>query len=313
LRDRGIITTIQDSKWRTLVNNYKRFGSKEISNARLKVSIGSNEFELHTDPEGYFKLYHGLEHPLPEITGSWRKAGIHVIEIPERKVNRHFSSELLIPPREAQFGIISDIDDTVLKTDVTSLLKLKLIYHTLFKNAATRKAFLEATAFYRSLEYGTLSHPVNPVFYVSNSPWNLYDLLDEFLELNHLPKGPILLRDFGLPYEEVEKGYVGHKHSSILQILETFPTLPFILIGDSGEKDPYIYQAVAESHPDRIAAIYIRDVRSSRRRRKLQRYIDDTKADITVVENYAQAAKHAATRQLLSPLKFEQYRSPRST
>jgi len=305
LRDRGIITTIQDSRWRTLVNNYKRFGSKEIPNARLLISVGKNEFELHTDAEGYFKLATKLDTPLSQSDANWRKAGVHVIEIPERKVDKHFTAEYMIPPPHARFGVISDIDDTVLKTDVTSILKLKVLYHTLFKNAAKRKAFVEASAFYRSLAYGTQEQDGNPVFYVSNSPWNLYDLLEEFLDLNHLPKGPILLRDFGLPYEERGAGYLGHKHESILQILNTYPDLPFILIGDSGEKDAFIYQAVAEAYPGRIAAIYIRDVRSGRRRRRVHRLIEETGADIKLIENYAQAAEHAASRDLLDKAVYQ--------
>lgn len=310
LRDRGIITSIQDSRWRTLTNNYKRFGSKEIPNARLLVRVGNNEFELHTDAEGYFKLATALDTPLDKYDGNWREADVHVLDIPEREVGKDFRAEYLVSPPDAQFGVISDIDDTVLKTDVTSILKLKVLYHTLFKNAARRKAFVEASAFYRSLEYGTLEQASNPVFYVSNSPWNLYDLLEEFLELNHLPKGPILLRDFGLPYEERDADYLGHKHESILQILNTYPDLPFILIGDSGEKDPYIYQAVATAYPGRIAAIYIRDVRSGRRRRKVHRLIKETGADIKLIENYAQAAEHAASRQLLDRGVYQKMKKP---
>ena len=51
------------------------------------------------------------------------------------------------------------------------------------------------------------------------------------------------------------------KHVRIHEILELHPDLPFVLIGDSGEKDPEIYADIVRSHPDRVLAVYIREVR----------------------------------------------------
>ena len=136
-------------------------------------------------------------------------------------------------------------------------------------------------------------------------------MLEEFLSLNGLPNGPILLRDFGIPYQEHPGNYKGHKHSSIVRILNTYPELPFILIGDSGEKDAYIYWAVAQEFPGRIAATYIRDVRSGRRARRIARFIEKTGADIQMVQDYTQAAGDAARRGLIQLEIFEQFRKER--
>jgi len=46
----------------------------------------------------------------------------------------------------------------------------------------------------------------------------------------------------------------------ITRILDTYPTLPFLLIGDSGQEDPEIYREVVARYPRRILAVYIRDV-----------------------------------------------------
>jgi phosphatidate phosphatase APP1 len=308
LLDRNIITSFQDSGWKTLVNNYKRFGSKEISNARLSVQIETYEFALNTDPEGYFLLPASLPQPIPERDIQWRPAKINIEEIPGEYLEEQFTAEYLVPSAQAQYGIISDIDDTVLKTDVTSIMKLRVLYHTFLKNAAKRQSFHAASAFYRCLSCGNTDSPVNPVFYVSNSPWNLYDLLVEFLDLNNLPKGPLLLRDFGIPYEEKPKATFGQKHSNIIKIFETFPHLPFVLVGDSGEKDPYIYQAVAEAYPDRVKAIYIRDVHSGRRRRRINAFIKATGADIQLIGNFAQAARDAYHKGLFSKSLYKKIR-----
>lgn len=308
LLDRNIITSFQDSGWKTLVNNYKRFGSKEISNARLNIKIEEHEFELNTNPEGYFILSRQLQFSLPEQDTQWRPAEINIEEIPGERLGEQFTAEYLVPPAQAQYGIISDIDDTVLRTDVTSILKLMVLYHTFLKNAAKRQSFHAASAFYRCLSFGKADMPVNPVFYVSNSPWNLYDLLVEFLDLNNLPKGPLLLKDLGISYEERPKATFGQKHSNIIKIFETFPQLSFVLVGDSGEKDPYIYQAIAEAYPDRVKAIYIRDVRSGRRRRRVNAFIKATGADINLISNFSQAARDACRRGLFSKSRYKDIR-----
>lgn len=308
LKDRRIIARNVNSRWRALINNYKRFSSREIGGARLSVNIGDNELDLVTDEEGYFQFDGQLPAALPESEAQWRKVAITVNSTPLRTVDVRAESQLLVPPPRAEFGVISDIDDTVLQTDVTSLLKLRLLYHTLLKSAALRQSFSQAAAFFQALHYGRQEAAGNPVFYVSNSPWNLYDLLEEFLGLNGLPDGPILLRDFGVPYQDRPRNYKGHKHHSIVRILKTYPELPFVLIGDSGEKDAYIYWAVAQEFPGRIAATYIRDVRSGRRARRIARFVARTGADIQLVAGYAEAAKDAARRGLIRLDVFERFR-----
>ena len=210
-----------------------------------------------------------------------------------------FQAEVLLPS-QARLGIISDIDDTVLQTDVTSFFKWRAVYLTLMKNASTRRAFSEVSAFYQALERSRTPQAKNPFFYVSNSPWNLYDMLVDFLEINQLPKGPVLLRDFGVPYEDRPRNYKGHKHTSIDRILQTYPDLSFILIGDSGEKDADIYLDITREFPGRIKAIFIRDVQSNKRARRIKRLIDKSEnTSIFLIKNYAEATEIAAREGFL--------------
>lgn len=301
LKDRRILKDEVNSSWRALMNNYKRFNSREVAGAAVHINAAGHTLEAVTDEEGYFIIDTQLPAAFPSGGPQWKRIQLELHATPNRQVYATANGKVLAPGPEAEFGCISDIDDTVLKTDVTSLLKLRVLYHTLLKTAPLRQSFNQAAPFFQGLRNGLAGRPVNPFFYVSNSPWNLYDLLEEFLSLNELPDGPILLRDFGLPYQDHPEGYLGHKHSSILNILETYPGLPFVLIGDSGERDPYIYEAVARSHPGRIKAIYIRDVRSISRARKLKRFIAETGADIQLVQNYREAALHAVRYGLMLP------------
>ena len=92
-------------------------------------------------------------------------------------------------------------------------------------------------------------------------------MLSDFMDINNLPKGPILLRDFGTRNDNDQiLSYQDHKYNEIVNILRTYPNMPFILIGDSGEKDADIYQRVAHLFPNRIKAIYIHQTTHRTRR-----------------------------------------------
>lgn len=94
-----------------------------------------------------------------------------------------------MPPAKAKFGVISDLDDTVIQTNVLSVLQAA--HNTFLHNAYTRLAFPGVAAFYQALQQGQ-DGSMNPIFYVSNMPWNLYDLMNDFFDMRHIPRGPIL-------------------------------------------------------------------------------------------------------------------------
>ena len=291
LKDRFIISRKGDGRWRNFVNTYKRFASSEVRNARIVATIGENHLETITDDEGYYEIARELPSPIDPGKNSIYPVEISVRELPWGSIDLHREGEVIIPSRKASVGIISDIDDTVLHTGVVYPLKLKVLYYTLFKNARSRKAIYEAADFFQLLSGPQLA---NPVFYVSNSPWNLYDLLDEFLGLNGFPRGAILLRDFGIPRDRRANDFSGHKHRSIGQILNGFPKLRFVLIGDSGEKDALIYLSIAKKFPDRIAAIYIREVNSPRKNRRIRRLLEKSGLENAIlIPNYQEATRHA--------------------
>lgn len=297
LRDKTIIRRENDTNWHNFVNTAKRFISWEIENAELEINFQSHVFSLTTDTEGYFTLEEWLPKSLlnlPTKEPFWQKAKIKIHSIPKRKINFECEADIIFPDQNSGFGIISDIDDTILKTYVTSWMKLRMLYLTIIHNAITRQTIESVTTFLQALRRGHKGNDYNPFFYISNSPWNLYDLLEEFLKINKLPRGPILLRDFGLPYEEVPKTYKNHKHHHIVSILKLYPHLNFILIGDSGEKDVDIYRSIYEEFPNRIKAIYIRDVGSRKRAERVQKVLACIPSvPSLLISHYDKAIEHA--------------------
>jgi phosphatidate phosphatase APP1 len=262
LEERGVgPPTDNDSLWENLVNMYKRMNSYEIPHARVRVRVAGLDRELVADEEGHFELEAEFGRPL-SIDGIWQPVELELLEprSKEQPVPVRAQGEVLVPPPSAEFGVISDIDDTVLQTDATSLLRMA---RTVFLgNARTRMPFAGAAALYRALHAGRSGNARNPLFYVSNSPWNLYDLLSEFFQLNDIPIGPVLfLRNWGVTEDELlPTQQQEYKLRHIRRILDLYPELPFILIGDSGEEDPEVYHHVTQEYPDRVLAIYIRNV-----------------------------------------------------
>ena len=191
----------------------------------------------------------------------------------------------------------------VLKTNATSVLRMAR--EVLFGNVHTRIPIPGVGAFYRALHTG--GGAANPLFYVSSSPWNLYDLLSEFLHLHDIPAGPMELRDWGLTAEEVlPTGHKRHKREAIDEILGTYPALPFILVGDSGQEDPEIYREVVEAHPGRVLAIYIRSVVPAPHRigaiEELAGSLDHPDdPDLVLVDDTLEAARHALGRGWIAP------------
>ena len=176
---------------------------------------------------------------------------------------------VLIPPKTARLGIISDIDDTIVKTGATNILKH---WRAVVANSAeARVAFRGLAPFYRALHQGLDGANTNPFFYVSSSPWNLYDLFERFLVLHDIPLGPIILRPVGIGAGHWPGGsHQANKVAQIDRIFATYPHLSFILIGDSGQHDVEIYAETAERHPSRVLGIYIRDVTEAERDRKVE-------------------------------------------
>jgi len=153
------------------------------------------------------------------------------------------------------------------------------------------------------LQLGRNGKRNNPFFYVSSSPWNTYDLLRDFMDFNEIPAGPILLRDLGLDQTKIMKSdHQSHKFKEIENILITYPKLSFVLVGDSGQDDPKIYQEVVKKHPNRILAIYIRDVKLPERAGIVVKISEELKAqnvEMVLVENTINAAEHAAKNGLI--------------
>ncbi len=289
----------RDSAWKNFRNSLKRFRSAEIEGARVRGSCAGQSLEAITDAEGFFSITFKRSSPL--FLEGWQPVFLELLE-PYPFPSIFAESQIFVVSDQAEYGVISDIDDTVLHSNVA--FRIQMLLTAIFKNAHTRLPFEGVTEFYQALTKGASSHSHNPLFYVSSSPWNIYDMLIDFFKINDIPQGTLFLRDWTL--RAIREGHGRHKREIIQHIMETHPHLDFVLIGDSGEKDPEIYQEIALSlpHRGRIRAIYIRNVRSKQRERLEQvRIIAQNLSDLGVptllLEDTQAAVQHARALDLI--------------
>lgn len=297
----------RDSVWRNMLNIYRQLESDEVPGATIAGTLQGVTAVSVTDEEGYFTLSFTLPAPLPPDQ-LWHEVALTLRALPGDAPTPTDPTvtavgHVLTPPQMAAFGVISDIDDTILQSSATNYLHAaRLLF---LHNARTRLPFLGVSAFYQALQLGVGSRPHNPIFYVSSSPWNVFLLLTEFFEFQGVPQGPLFLKDYGLSADQLlSSGHRKHKLAQIETILDTYPSLPFVLIGDSGQKDPEIYAEVARAYPGRIRAIYIRDVSDDRRDQEV-RTIAHTAAEsgtpMLLTADSLAAATHAAEIGLITP------------
>ena len=278
-----------------LKDTYKRYETDEIPHIGIKVSFGGKEIETKTDAEGFFEVEFRFEEPI-DYQKTGKKVQLELLETKTEDDHRKAEGRIFVPGEDAEFGVISDIDDTIMISQMNHFFeKLKMM---LLQDASDRTPFPGIGAFLQALKKGADGKGNNPLFYVSGSEWNLYDLLVNFMQYHDIPQGPLLLKDKGSGFDSghFTTAEANYKEEKITQILETYPNLKFICIGDSGQHDPEVYEKVQEKYPGRLLAIYIRDVTPDKRDgevREIKKKINQRGTEMELLPETFTAARHA--------------------
>lgn len=289
LKCQPVSTAEVKTMWTNLHAAYRRFETDEIPHIPVRLSAGTLEVFSTTDEEGYF---------LFELDAAQIMEGVEMVQLSATagEIKASVDAQIELISSQATFGIVSDIDDTIVITQATSLRRM--IQLTLLESARTRVAFSGVSDFYKRLQ-----GECNPFFYVSSSPWNLYQFLIDFMNLNKIPTGAMFLRDFGLDQDKFMAGtHKMHKVGAIEQILDLTGELPLVLVGDSGQRDPEVYADIARRYPKRIRSVYIRDVTGANRDRNIQILIDELHLlgiDMLLVPDTRAAVVHASANGLI--------------
>ena len=154
--------------------------------------------DMVSDEEGYFDFDFPASRPLPAKT-TWEQV---TLTTPAREAQaEQIKVPVMAPGTDNHWGIISDIDDTVVETGATNFIKNWR--RVLVDRPRDRLAVPGASTLYKMIA-GDHVAPARPFFYVSSSPWNLYGFIAEFMELNGIPHGPMFLKDYGIDDEPAD-------------------------------------------------------------------------------------------------------------
>jgi phosphatidate phosphatase APP1 len=231
------------------------YNSNELAGILVRCAAYGQTVETRTDDEGYFSFTVPIDAPLPKAN-SWETATLCTVDREAQQPS--IAVPVLAPAADDHWGVISDIDDTVVETGATNFIRNWR--RVLVDRPQDRLAVPGASTLYRMIARDHLA-PVRPFFYVSSSPWNLYGFIAEFMELNGIPHGPMFLKDYGIDETKlVKSAHDVHKLQAIETVLSFYPGLRFLLIGDNGQQDVEIYARAVHDYPDRVGAVFIRDV-----------------------------------------------------
>ena len=150
-------------------------------------------------------------------------------------------------------SVISDIDDTVKHTQVTT--RKDMLANTFLHEFATVPGMVEL--YQKWHDQGAAFH------YVTSSPWQLFEPLSELFHQKGLPDGSFHMKSVRFRDPTVLQLFIARrwgKRKAIRQLLRTFPQRKFVMVGDSGEKDPETYGVMARQFPDQVIKIFIRDL-----------------------------------------------------
>ena len=201
---------------------YRQFFTTQVPDIEVTVTLGAQTVTAQTNGNGYLEvliLDHGLE------------PGWHTATVQTPLSAEPSEAQVQIISDDVTHGLISDVDDTIM---VTMLPRAMLAaWNSWVKKTNTRQPIAGMDDF-----YSAVLGPDEPTFYVSTGAWNTYDTLTDFIAREKLPRGPLLLTDWGPTPTGLFRSGKEHKRVALRNLIVDFPNIRWTLVGDDGQHDP---------------------------------------------------------------------------
>jgi phosphatidate phosphatase APP1 len=285
-------------------NNFKNaaaiinlFQIKTKSNADVYLKYNNTTIHTRTLDDGHFKFCI----PVDSAVGyGWIDYEVSIVYNNENIIE----TGSYIRPIEGSLGIISDIDDTFLVSHTSN--PLKKIYVLLFRNVNNRKIYENVVPHYQALSSAGRNNKneQNAFFYVSSSEWNLYTFIIRFTQIHQLPRAVLLLKDIKTSLKDfifTGRGGHNHKFEKIKHILEFYPNLKYVLLGDDSQEDPYLYEAICKIFPVNVKAVYIRQTGQSKvsKVNAVLNNLKELNVEVCYFRNSSEAITHSKKIELI--------------
>jgi phosphatidate phosphatase APP1 len=224
------------------IRGWRSFTSVPVGGVPVVIEVGGQRLEVLADRGGVVDTKVPVRLEPGWHVATLRTEGAQAVQAP---------IHVLDPA--AHFGIISDVDDTVMVTALPRPLVAAWNTFVLDEHARIPTPGM-AVLFERLVR----EHPGAPVIYLSTGAWNVAPTLTRFLDRNLYPAGPLLLTDWGPTHDRWFRSGREHKAENLRRLGEEFPDVRWLLVGDDGQHDEELYATFAADHPDRVAAVAIR-------------------------------------------------------
>ena len=235
---------VRENREQAGARGWRNFTKVPVEDAEVEVRVGDHTAVVTADNSGI------VDAVVPvELSPGWHEIALSAEGSPP--VTAHVN---VIDP-DVGFGLVSDIDDTVM---VTALPRpLLAAWHTFVVNEHARATTPGMPVLYERL---TSQHPGAPIIYLSTGAWNVAPTLTRFLSRNLYPRGALLLTDWGPTPDRWFRSGREHKRASLERLAEEFPGMRWLLVGDDGQHDEAIYGAFVARHAEKVAAVCIRQL-----------------------------------------------------
>ncbi len=228
------------------VRGWRSFAGIHVAHALVTIVAGDQTRIVRADRGGVVDVHVDVS-----LEPGWHSIIISVD-------GNQTSAPVFIVDPSVTFGLVSDIDDTVM---VTALPRPFLAaWNTFVLNEHARRPVPGMAVLYERL---MRTNPGAPVIYLSTGAWNVAPTLSRFLERNLYPEGALLLTDWGPTQDRFFRSGPQHKRESLERLAHEFPTLKWLLVGDDGQHDEELYGDFVREHPENVAGVAIRQLSTS--------------------------------------------------
>ncbi len=241
----GATPVVQEAERFLARRGWRNFISLPCVSRQATVSYGDRTVAVDTDRQGYIDV----TLPPDGLTPGWQTVTLGTSGATP------VQADVLLVANATTFGLVSDIDDTVLSTWLPRLFLAA--WNSFILTESRRQPVPGMAEMYEEL---LRRYPGAPVVYVSTGSWDTYAFLRRFLARHGYPNGPLLLTDWGPTNTGWFRSGRDHKTNSLRELARDFPTVEWLLVGDDGQHDPMIYAEFAEQSPTHVRAIAIREL-----------------------------------------------------
>ncbi|MET0333113.1 MAG: phosphatase domain-containing protein [Rhizobacter sp.] len=225
----------------------------------VQWSVDGLRWQTRADDQGYWALRSNQPLPTGTPTPGW-----HPIDSQPAPSS---TAHLLVHDAANTIGLISDLDDTILVSEVNQTSRL--LRNSLTVPPESRDAVAGMAALYTTWTKRNPRPEATPVFYVSASPRQLTDSVRRFLRKQGFPPGVLQLKEVSGGSSDSLFDQQAYKVQRASAILQAFPQTRFALLGDDGERDPESYAELQARFGAQVLGVWIRRVHPDPKRLRL--------------------------------------------